>query len=223
MNWLKKNWLWLIINLLVALPLLSILFSVKIDFSGEGALFSYSIPQEMLSRIQDSSRPFSQWKMPVHTTGEWAIRFIVITLCCTPINILAGTKKIIRYRKLFGIYTFIYSTAHFIFFLADRNFMAVFSEVNFILGFIAAVIFFVLGVTSNKAAMIRLKKYWKPLQKLTYAAGVLTVLHLALLGKNSWVLYGTIMGIGFILRIPAVRYYFSAQRKSKSELNPEAV
>ncbi len=221
MNWLKKNWLWLIINILVALPLLNLLLSVKIDFSGDGLIFSYSLPQEILSRVNESGRPFGPWKMPVHITGEWSIRLIVITLCCTPLNVLFSTNKLICYRKMFGIYTFIYSTAHFIFFLADRSFVEIFSEVNFILGFIAAIIFTVLGVTSNKAAMRMLKKNWKTLQKLTYAAGILSVLHLALLGKDSWILYASIMIIGFVIRIPVVKNAISKSRKSNNELDAE--
>ena len=209
MEWMKKNWLWLIIVILFALPIINIITSLTIDLSGQGPLFGYHISGRIRAMLEQLGRSMSPWGLPLHNTGEWAIRCLIITLTCTPLCILFRSPKIARYKKVFGIYTFIYSLLHLVFFLADYSFLLIFEELNFILALVATVIIVPLGITSNKLSMRILKKKWKGIQRFAYIAGIAAVLHLALLGKDSWILYSVILTIGFIIRVPSVKKYFT--------------
>jgi sulfoxide reductase heme-binding subunit YedZ len=221
MEWMKKNWLWLILVTISALPILEIITSLTINFSGQGPLFQYNIPERIREMLERSGRQLSPWGMPLHSTGEWAIRFLVITLTCTPLCILFRNPKIARYKKVFGIYTFIYSLLHFVLFLADYDFLLIFEELNFILALVATIIIVPLGITSNKFSMRLLKKKWKSIQRLAYAAGIAAVLHLALLGKGSWVLYTIILLLGFVLRIPDVKRYIMGNAIKECSIETE--
>lgn len=213
MEWIKKNWLWLIIVIISALPLAETLAGLSFSLS-DGFSYSAHIPDEIKARVLRSGRHFSPWGMPVHLTGEWAIRMMVITLTCTPLSIIFNNARIQRYKKVFGIYTFIYTVLHLTFYLAEHNFLEIFSEMNLILALIATIIIVPLGLTSNKLSMRLMKKNWKKLQEFAYAAAVASVLHLALLGKDSWVLYGVILGIGFIVRTQPVKAFFRSRKNS---------
>jgi sulfoxide reductase heme-binding subunit YedZ len=148
--------------------------------------------------------------------GEYAIFMITAALSCTPLRILTGNNKILRYKKVFGIYTFIYTLLHFVFYLTIYNFMDIFREMALIVALIAALIITLLGLTSNAFSRRLLKQNWKKLHEFAYAAAIAAVLHIALSGKGLWPVYGVILTTGFILRIPSVEYYFRKRRTNYS-------
>ena len=43
-----------------------------------------------------------------HATGDWTLRFLLITLAITPIRKLTGGLWLIRYRRMFGLFAFFY-------------------------------------------------------------------------------------------------------------------
>ena len=49
-----------------------------------------------------------------HATGDWTLRFLLITLAITPIRKLTGQLWLIRYRRMFGLFAFFYGVLHFI-------------------------------------------------------------------------------------------------------------
>jgi hypothetical protein len=49
-----------------------------------------------------------------HATGDWILRFLLITLAVTPIRKLTGQLWLIRYRRMFGLFAFFYATLHFL-------------------------------------------------------------------------------------------------------------
>src|SRR4051812_25301383 len=56
-----------------------------------------------------------------HETGDWTIRFIVITLAITPARRLLHWNWLIKFRRMLGVYAFFYGTLHFlIYIVADR-------------------------------------------------------------------------------------------------------
>lgn len=216
MEWIKKNWIMMIVIVIAAIPLINTFSSIRINFDNGLSISGY-ISEEIKARFMHSGRVLSPWGMPLHLTGEWAIRMIVITLSCTPLSILTRNKKILRYKKVFGIFTFVYTLLHLVFYLADHNFFEIFSQMNLIIALISTIIIIPLGITSNKFSMRFLREGWIKLQRFAYAAAITAILHIALLGKGSWLLYSIILTIGFILRVPAIKIYF-AKRK-----NPVAV
>jgi len=60
-------------------------------------------------------------KEVTHETGDWTIRFIVITLAITPVRRLTGWNWLIRFRRMMGLFAFFYGSCHFlIYVIADR-------------------------------------------------------------------------------------------------------
>jgi sulfoxide reductase heme-binding subunit YedZ len=56
-----------------------------------------------------------------HTTGDWALRFLCITLAITPLRRLTGWNLLIRFRRMLGLFAFFYGSMHFlIYVIADR-------------------------------------------------------------------------------------------------------
>ncbi len=215
MNWIKNNWIWLLINIVAILPLLNVIALIDIDLSGSDTLLSIDMPARM-GKARAASRNIladkSQFWFPIHSTGEWAIRWLTVSLTITPFMILFGFKKIRRYKKLFGLYAFGYSVVHFLFFIADKNLLAVFDEYNFIFGTISFLILLPLAITSNNWSIKVFRKKWTSLHKWAYVAGILAILHVVLLKKGSWEFYAVVLSIGFLLRLNSVRKAFSALR-----------
>ncbi|WP_452232232.1 ferric reductase-like transmembrane domain-containing protein [Lacinutrix sp. MEBiC02595] len=141
--------------------------------------------------------------MLYHVSGEFAIRWMTAVLTCTPFFILFGISNLFV-RQAMGIATAVWSLLHFIIFIAAEGFLETFTQVNYIAGFIAILILIPLLFTSNRKSMKRLKKNWKKLQSYSYAAILLTLIHVAILDK-TWIIYAVIVGLGFILRIPFVK------------------
>lgn len=244
MKWFKQNWLWLVVNVIAVLPLVMMLNSFNVDFSA-GGLPQITVEQPVFRErefdrddapVTDSaaapegpeegeaerhdSRERSPYGFLVHTTGEWGIRWLVFCLTCTPLYILFGWRSPLGLKKSLGLYAFLYAALHFLFFLIDEGWLATFSEFNFILGLLSLLIMLPLALTSTDWAMQKLSKRWKLMHRAVYAAGVLAVLHLAFLGEGSWLLYGVLLAIGFIARVPQVRKSVLGFRRRVFKHNP---
>src|SRR5712675_743897 len=56
-----------------------------------------------------------------HETGDWTLRFVVITLAITPVRRVLGQNWLIKFRRMFGLFAFFYGTLHvLIYIIADR-------------------------------------------------------------------------------------------------------
>jgi len=125
-----------------------------------------------------------------HETGEWTLRFLLLTLMITPLRRLSGKSWVIKLRRMLGLYAFFYACLHFITYIwLDQYFdwMEIIRDIPkrpFItVGFAAFVLLIPLAVTSNNKMMRRLKKNWVKLHKLVYVIAVLGVLHFLWLVK----------------------------------------
>ena len=119
-----------------------------------------------------------------HTSGLWALRFLLITLAVTPLRLLTKWNWLIRYRRMLGLFTFFYATLHLaIYLVIDLGgfWSQIFSEIAkkpFItVGFAAWLLLIPLAVTSTKAMMRKLGRNWLRLHRLIYLIGLLGVLH----------------------------------------------
>lgn len=150
-------------------------------------------------------------------TGTSAIILLMLTLACTPVNILTGFKEVMRLRRLFGIYTFIYALLHFINFVGidySFNFSLIqediFKKPYAIVGFVSFIILLLLAVTSINRLRQQLGKNWKRMHRLAYLAAILAVVHYLWLTKASIrqpLIYGGILVILLVIRLPAVRNF----------------
>jgi len=117
-------------------------------------------------------------------TGDWTLRFVLITLAITPLRLLFGWNAV-RFRRMLGLFAFFYGFLHF---LSYAWFTVVF-DINKIIedvvkrkfitvGFTAFVLMIPLAVTSTKKWISRLGgKRWQALHRLVYVTGILGVIH----------------------------------------------
>src|SRR5919204_2042946 len=47
-----------------------------------------------------------------HATGDWTIRFLLITLSVTPVRKITHQYWLIRYRRMLGLFAFFYGCLH---------------------------------------------------------------------------------------------------------------
>src|SRR5580692_11705585 len=49
-----------------------------------------------------------------HFTGDWTLRFLLITLAITPLRKIVGLPELIRFRRMLGLFAFFYGSLHFL-------------------------------------------------------------------------------------------------------------
>jgi methionine sulfoxide reductase heme-binding subunit len=121
----------------------------------------------------------------VGPTGEWAARLIIIALMLTPLAMLLPGSPLVawllRRRRAFGVGAFCYALLHLAFYALEMETLAnMIDEVELTgiwTGWAALLLMVPLALTSNDAAMRRLKGRWKRLQRLAYPTALLTLVH----------------------------------------------
>jgi len=136
----------------------------------------------------ESSRVYHQL---LHPTGEFAARFLIISLMATPLMMLLrgwrGPRWLVRNRRYFGVAAFGYAALHTAFYLMSETWARVvadFTAFDIWTGWLAFAIFLPLAATSMDYAVRRMGTAWKRLQRWVYAAAILTLLHWASL--HDW-------------------------------------
>lgn len=217
MNWLKNNWGWILVCVIAFVPLLSLYELANFNFENNNYDFlifdDYEYPPHIAEQMDFDAMPGI--KFAIHTTGEWAIRFLITILLCTPMRILLGWTCSLHTRQAIGITTGIYTLLHFSLFIKYEGFFAIFSEPKLVLGFLAGIIVIALMITSNKRSMKLLKKAWKKLHRMAYVAAGLVLLHVILL-KEDWLLYACILVLGFLIRYKPIRSRIEELRVNKA-------
>ena len=159
-----------------------------------------------------------------HTTGEWALRFLLITLAVTPLAKLSGKAVLIRFRRMLGLFAFFYALLHFFCYLVLDHFFHwqtivedIYKRPYITVGFAALVLLFPLALTSTARMMRRLGRNWKRLHRLVYPIAFLGILHFLWLVKADLrepLIYLAIFALLLILRLKGVvkRPLWSARR-----------
>jgi len=116
--------------------------------------------------------------------GNWALRFIIITLAVTPLRRLTDWNWLSRFRRMLGLFTFFYAFMHFLTWLVldqELRLSEILEDVierPFItLGFTAMVLLTALAVTSFMAIRRRMGKRWQLLHNMAYVIGILGIWH----------------------------------------------
>jgi len=147
-----------------------------------------------------------------HRTGDWALRFLLITLAVTPLMRLARWSLPGRFRRMLGLYAFFYAVLHFATYLVLDQFFdwaAIGDDIvkrpYITVGFAALVMLLPLAVTSTNGMIRRLGgRRWKALHRLVYAIAVLAVLHYLWLVKADYrepAAYAAVLALLLGLRI----------------------
>ncbi len=128
----------------------------------------------------------------LNPTGALSAILFILTLTGTPLRYVwprAGfTVWLLRNRRYLGIASFGYALLHTLFYLLDAGSLSkVVSQLPMLeiwTGWLALLIMVPLAVTSSDAAVRKLGRQWKPLQRWAYAAALIGLLHA--LSLNNW-------------------------------------
>lgn len=118
-------------------------------------------------------------------SGEWTLRFLLITLAVTPLRRYTGMHWLLRLRRMLGLFAFAYGAAHLTTYLWLDQFFDWQAIANDILerpfitvGFAAFVLLIPLAATSNNFAIRKLGgRRWQSLHRSSYAIAILGVVH----------------------------------------------
>lgn len=144
-------------------------------------------------------------------TGEWALRFLLITLAATPLKRLFDWGWTIRVRRMLGLFAFFYVTLHlFTYLWLDQFFdwgeiwLDILDRPFITVGMLAFVLLLPLAATSNHAMVRRLGRNWKRLHRLAYVVPLLGVVHFWWLVKADVLeplVYGGVLAVLLLLRV----------------------
>jgi len=147
---------------------------------------------------------------PVETVnrylGDWALRFILITLTITPLVQLSKWTTPVRFRRMLGLFAFAYATLHLAnYVVADQFFnwadiwADIVKRVFITVGMATFVILAALAVTSPKAMIKKLgAKRWRMLHRGVYVAGLGGVFHYWMMVKadlSGPIIHATILAL----------------------------
>jgi sulfoxide reductase heme-binding subunit YedZ len=160
--------------------------------------------------LQDNlgANPF---EVLTRSTGEWTLRFLLITLAMTPLRQLTGSPWPLRLRRMLGLFSFFYVCVHLMtyivldhFFDWDEILRDIIKRPYITLGMLAFILLVPLAMTSTNKMMKRLGRRWKSLHKLVYLVAILGVLHFILLVKADLrepIIYAVILLTLFVTRL----------------------
>ena len=147
---------------------------------------------------------------PVETinrfTGDWVLRFLLITLAVTPLRRLFGWSALLRYRRMLGLFAFFYVCLHFLSYAWLDQYFAIADIVKDVakrpyitVGFACFLMLIPLAATSTNAMIRRLgARRWQRLHRLVYLIGVGGIVHFLWLVKSDLretLIYGAILAI----------------------------
>ncbi len=139
-----------------------------------------------------------------HATGDWTVRFLLITLSISPLRKLTKQPNLIRFRRMLGLFAFFYGTLHFVTYLWLDKFFDLaeiakdIAKRPFITaGFAGLALMLPLAITSTAGWVRRLGgRRWQQLHRLVYLSAAAGVVHYYWLVKSDIrlpALYGAIL------------------------------
>jgi len=141
-----------------------------------------------------------------HSTGDWTLRFLLVTLAITPLRKVTGQLWLIGLRRMVGLFAFFYGCLHFLTFIwLDQGFDVhsmikdVYKRPFITLGFTAFVLLIPLAVTSTRKMIQRLGgRRWQWLHRLIYVSAMAAIVHFTWAMKKDIhrpIEYGIVLGV----------------------------
>lgn len=153
-----------------------------------------------------------------HTSGDWALRFLLLTLACTPLGRL-GWRQPMRLRRQWGLLAFFYALLHLSVYLVldheldPTSLLRDLLERPYItLGMLGLLLLLPLAITSTHAWQRKLGRNWRRLHTLVYPAALLAVGHYYLLVKADT--REPLLYAGVLLLLLLARLAFGVRRKT---------
>lgn len=128
-----------------------------------------------------------------HATGDWTLRFLLITLAVTPLRKTLRLPNLIRFRRMLGLFAFFYAVLHFItyiwldkFFDLEEMWKDVMVRRFITVGFAAFLLLIPLALTSTRGWIRRLGgRRWQWLHRAIYLSAACGVVHYFWLVKSD--------------------------------------
>lgn len=146
----------------------------------------------------------------IRSHGDWALRFLWLTLTVTPAALLFGWYRLYLVRRALGLLSFTYAAVHVgIYAVLDRELIAaeiwadVIKRPFITIGVLTFLLLVPLAATSFAAAQRALGRRWKQLHRLIYPAAILAVVHYTMMVKADTLeplIYAGILAVLFALR-----------------------
>ena len=162
-------------------------------------------------------------------TGDIALALLLISLSFTPIRVITGFNRGVKYRRITGLYAFYYAAAHFLVYLGlDYGFdfalvwQTILQTRYLWFGGVALLILTTMAITSTDGWKLRLRRNWRRIHRLVYLASLLALIHFALAkkgdllhlsGEELFPFLGLVVwAVLMIVRLPPVRKLVSRQK-----------
>lgn len=128
----------------------------------------------------------------LHQLGLWTLIYLLIGLSITPLNRIFKWSILVKYRRMLGLYAFLYLLLHltifFIFYL-ELSLSYLWDEIierpYISVGMLAMLLLIPLVVTSTKSMQRRLGRNWKKLHQLVYPIAILAITHFIWQSKSD--------------------------------------
>lgn len=153
------------------------------------------------------ARPITE---AIHQVGDWALRFLLITLAITPAQRILHYPRIILARRTFGVACAGYAVLHLSLYVLDQHFdvLKVASEIvlriYLLIGALGLAGLIALASTSTDDAIRRLgSRRWNALHRLVYGIALLAVVHFFMQSKLE--IYQPVLMAGFLVWLLAYR------------------
>ena len=126
-------------------------------------------------------------------TGEWALRFLLITLAVSPLRLSVGWHFLAAVIRMLGLYSFFYAVIHMLLYLWLDQFFDLSDIIEDVIerpfitvGLISFLALIPLALTSNDGMIKRLgTQRWNKLHRLVYYIAIGGVVHFYMLVKKD--------------------------------------
>lgn len=146
-----------------------------------------------------------------HSTGTWALRFLLLTLLVTPLIRILKAPALLRYRRMLGLFAFFYALVHLgtylwfdKFFEWQEIWLDIQDRLFITAGMTAFVLLVPLALTSTRRIQRALGNAWNRLHRLIYVAATAGLLHYFWLVKADYlepIIYASIFAALMLARI----------------------
>ena len=120
-----------------------------------------------------------------HTSGEFAVRILILTLYISPLLIVFQNSKFLKWarkhKRSLGLFAFYYTLIHLANYLMYKNYDDIFidlTQTTYVFGWLGFILLAVLSITSTNYAIKKLGGIkWKNLHKIVYLSAIFVAIH----------------------------------------------
>lgn len=144
----------------------------------------------------------------IRRNGDWALRFLLITLAISPLRQITGQRWLLRLRRMLGLYAFFYALMHLLSYIVLDQFFDwpeiwkdIVKRPYITIGMTSFALLIPLAITSiDRIVEWMTKERWNRLHRLVYLCALLGVVHYYMLVKadvREPLIYGAVLALLF--------------------------